>query len=738
MGWVKNSIGKITSVFMHQLPDAGGTSKGATDEALTIKTSPTIWEYEMFRLEWDRRTVLREIDLMLKSDTRIKRANKVFASTAVRKGITVTVTSEVSSEIAEKAQDVINELMRDCQINAKIGSWARILPKEGDLFLNPVIDLKQRKIVNIKRLPAVTMQRNDDMTGNFEDVNKAFQQIDPISLDVLMEFPLWAINHIRWNHEEGDRYGESQYLACRGYWKKLNMSEEDLVVRRRTRAVPRRLHSIGTKDNPGDWSEVEKYKKKNGLDNAKKAQVTTDYYGNGLTDIKDLNADAQLDHIKDIEHLQEVYMIGTSVPLHILGFGQNVNRDIVEDQKKQFEEDTQELRSLLEYGDSSPYSGLRFIFDFALALAGINPMMVDYNIRWFENDNDTADNRVDRVIKLRSSQPDPLISKKLALTIVSKDLGLENESSIEAELKAIKEEMQEDRQEQQTEAGALNPEKPSTNPIDRSTAASSGKPVTDEVVADSKKKEDFFPLHGKQMARIEKLFIKDVVNIHKKSYKKIKPKLSKFISKIETLRTVYNDVKNEDEPTPKLVEQTMEMISAAIENDKREYQDILLTYYKKTSTSARENVANESDNINITTDFINPEVQKYFLREAGERIDGIYETTMQELRSQLYTAYTNKENVSQWEKRIENVLDCNVPKGRAEMIARTELAWAYNKSLLETYKEVGVHKVRWLAVLDNKTCPTCRENHNEVFNLHDVPAIPNHPRCRCVICSADD
>ena len=63
MGWVKNSIGKITSVFMHQLPDAGGTSKGATDEALTIKTSPTIWEYEMFRLEWDRRTVLREIDL---------------------------------------------------------------------------------------------------------------------------------------------------------------------------------------------------------------------------------------------------------------------------------------------------------------------------------------------------------------------------------------------------------------------------------------------------------------------------------------------------------------------------------------------------------------------------------------------------------------------------------------------------------------------------------------------------
>lgn len=740
MGWVKNSISKITSVFMHQLPDAGGTSQGATDEALTIKTSPTIWEYEMFRLEWDRRTILREIDMMLKSDTRIKRANKVFAITAVRKGITITASSTIDEKLAEKAQEVINTLMRDCQINAKLNSWAKLLLKEGDLFINPVIDLKQRKIVNIKRLPAITMQRNDDMTGNFEDINKAFQQIDPISLEVLMEFPLWAINHIRWNHEEGERYGESQYLQCRAYWKKLDMTEQDLVVRRRTRAVPRRLHSIGTKDNPGDWSEVEEYKKKNGLDNPKKAQVTTDYYGNGLTDVKDLNADAQLDHIADVKHLQEVYMFGTGVPLNILGFGQDVTRNgPVDTQADQFKEDTQELRTLLEYGDSSPYSGLRFIFDFALALAGIDPTLIDYNVRWFENDNETADRRVDRVLKLRSSQPDPLISKKTALTIVSKDLGLETESSIEAELQAVKEEMEEDRQEQQTLEGALNPENPSTSSISRSVVSASGRPVTDEVIEDSKKKDKLSPLHSEEMTKIEKQFVKDIVAIHKNSYKKIKPEVTKSISKIERLRTVYNDAKiPKNEPTPRLVEQILKMMAVTINNDKQNFLNSLMSYYKKASNNARENVSDELNNIHITTDFINPDVQKYFLKEAGERIDGINETTMQELRSQLYVAYTNKENVAQWEKRIENVLDCNVPKGRAEMIARTELAWGYNKSLIETYKEVGVHKVKWLAVMDNRTCPVCRENHNEVFNLHDIPQIPSHPSCRCSIISADD
>ena len=210
MGWIKDKFSGIAKTFMNLLPDGGGKNQGVTDEALTIKTSPTIWEYEMFRLEWDRRKVLREIDLMMKSDTRIKRANHVFASTAVRKGITVTVTSDISKNIETKAQEVINDLMRDCQINSKLMSWTRIILKDGDLFLNPVIDLNARKIKNIKRLPAITMQRNDDMTGNFADTTKAFQQIDPISLEVLMEFPLWAINHIRYDHEEG---GEVWYKS---------------------------------------------------------------------------------------------------------------------------------------------------------------------------------------------------------------------------------------------------------------------------------------------------------------------------------------------------------------------------------------------------------------------------------------------------------------------------------------------------------------------------------------------
>lgn len=441
------ALNAIGAFFATLLPDGGGKST-VTDKSLIIKTSPTIWEYEQFRMEWDRRAVLRDLDMLLKEDPRVKRANRVFAATSVRKGISVTVTSDVSEAIAKEAQGIIDSLMKRCQINAKLGSWARIIIKEGDLFLNPVIDVETMDIKNIKRLPSVSMQRNDDMMGGFQDLDSAFLQIDPISLGVISEFPLWQINHIRFDHEEGERYGNSQYLQIRSYWKKIKMTEEDLVVRRKTRAIPRRLHIIGSKDNPGGWTEIDVYKKTNSL-NAMTSQITTDYYGNGLTDIKNLDGDAQLDHIKDIEHLQEVYMIGTGVPLHVLGFGKNVNRDVVEDQRQQFREDTQELRDLLEYGDSSPYSGLRFIFDFALTLKGIEPSLVEYNISWYANDAQDTDERIDRAIKLRSAMPKPLVSHRTAVGMVARDVGLENHEALEEELAQMEAEHEADMAEQQ-------------------------------------------------------------------------------------------------------------------------------------------------------------------------------------------------------------------------------------------------------------------------------------------------
>lgn len=527
------------------------------------------------------------------------------------------------------------------------------------------------------------------------------------------------------------------------------MTEEDLVVRRRTRAVPRRLHSVGNKDNPGEWSEITKYKEINKLDNPKNAAVTTDYFGNGLTDIKDLNGDAQLDHIKDIEHLQEVMMIGTGVPLHILGFGRNVNRDIVEDQKKIFEDDTQELRDLLEYGDESPFSGLRAIFDLALILQDIDPGLVTVNVMWSESDTDNVDQKVDRIVKLRAAEPAPLVSRQFALTYLGRDIGLENEDAVLAEIEKIVQEELEIRKEQEANANALNPEKPSTVPTINPIAKSPGKANKDSV--------EQHPLHSSKVVRMEKQLANEVRKFFKSVYKSLKDNgMEANIEKIGKLRSIHDsaesydlseealsllnphvgcgcsqcllDKKSEVKLSDLVEQHVIDELDAAWEEHSNAFEGKLSDFYMTMGALSFETV-NEQLTSGISLNFVHSGVKQDLENAAAERIAGIEETTKQLLRRELAEAYANAENVDQWVARIGKVMD--IPDWRAEMISRTELSWAFNKSNMAAYSEAGVVKVKWIAVLDNRTCPTCRGYHDKEFDLSNLPAIPAHPRCRC-------
>ncbi|NRD80293.1 minor capsid protein [Bacillus sp. BRMEA1] len=760
MGKFANGIRNILTTFINWLPEGANKSNNHTDHGNVSKTSPTLFDYDVFRLNWEKVYLLQDIDQMMKADTRLKRANHVFARTTVRRGLSVKVSSVVSEKLEQIAQEILDDFLKRVQLNSKLLPWTRSLLKDGELYLNPIIDLSKMRIQDVKNLPAITMQRNEDITGRFTDIKDAFRQIDPISREILTHFPLYSINHIRHDHEAGQLYGNSKYMTCLSFWKKLTMTEEDLVVRRRTRAVPRRLHSVGTKDNPGEWSDVKTYKEENKLDNPKVAAATTDFFGNGLTDIKDLNGDAHLDHIKDVEHLQEIYMIGTGVPLHLLGFGKNVNRDIVEDQKKQFEEDTQELRDLLEYGDDSPFSGLRALFELELNLNGIDPSLVDLNFLWSENGEDTVDKKVDRMIKLRSSQPDPLVSRRFALEYMGRDIGLENQEAIDAEIEAIKEEMDEAKKEQAIEATAINPVKPTTTNTNRSTMTGPGKATTD-----SKTKAN--PLHSKKIGQIEKSLANDIRSFFKAVFKQMKKDgLEAKLKEIEKLRPIHDSVtpiylneltialEHKDEGCTcshcltddkkkvnihTLVDQKIlkafDEAWRTVEDDNTySFQNSIINAYNAAGLFAFAEAAKQPG-VGISFDFVHSGVKEDLEQNAGTRIKGIEETTRQMLGKQLSEAYTNGESTSQMMERIQSVMD--IPDWRAEMISRTEISMAYNQSSLDAYTQAGVTQVRYMAVMDNRTCPKCASNNDKVFNIADAPAVPSHPNCRCTISSAD-
>lgn len=55
-----------------------------------------------------------------------------------------------------------------------------------------------------------------------------------------------------------------------------------------------------------------------------------------------------------------------------------------------------------------------------------------------------------------------------------------------------------------------------------------------------------------------------------------------------------------------------------------------------------------------------------------------------------------------------------------------------DEATLQAYEDMGVKKVRWKAEIDNRTCKVCRERHNKIYKISEVPS-KTHYNCRCYL-----
>ena len=68
---------------------------------------------------------------------------------------------------------------------------------------------------------------------------------------------------------------------------------------------------------------------------------------------------------------------------------------------------------------------------------------------------------------------------------------------------------------------------------------------------------------------------------------------------------------------------------------------------------------------------------------------------------------------------------------RMEMIARTEVLRAHNQGRIKFHQQVGVSKLEWMTMEDERTCPVCGGLDGKVFDTDRFPNQPAHPNCRC-------
>jgi len=68
---------------------------------------------------------------------------------------------------------------------------------------------------------------------------------------------------------------------------------------------------------------------------------------------------------------------------------------------------------------------------------------------------------------------------------------------------------------------------------------------------------------------------------------------------------------------------------------------------------------------------------------------------------------------------------------RMEVIARTEVLRAHNQGRIKFHRQVGVKRLDWMTMEDERVCPICGPLDGKVFDTDRFPQQPAHPNCRC-------
>jgi len=282
--------------------------------------------YRQFWVDAELRAMIMDIRDMDRNDGRVKRIHNRTARDAVKSGLILTCKDK-------RVRSAWRDFERRCRLNnpQKLKSDARGMFMEGNLAFQWVMS-EGGHIAAGLRMPADTIIPVVNRNGVFEDPAKAFKQVDLMSGQTLAHFALFQMSLGRMdpnNFDDMGSMGRPYMDASREVWKKLRMTEEDLVIRRRQRAPQRTAHLLkGMADE-----HVDAYIARNQED---MTSITTDFYVRGDGDVKSVTGDANLDQIADVSYLLDTFFAGAPAPKGLFGYDDGLARDILEDLKKDY------------------------------------------------------------------------------------------------------------------------------------------------------------------------------------------------------------------------------------------------------------------------------------------------------------------------------------------------------------------------------------------------------------------
>jgi hypothetical protein len=341
----------------------------------------------LYRQMWvdpELRATILDIRAMDKADPRVKKIHARMSRTAVKGGLLLEAASS-----HKRLHRQWCEFQRRLGLSRqeKLESDCRGLVMEGNLPMQWVLDADNRVLAGI-RMPTETLVPKVLPNGRFVDPGFAYEQYDLAQGLPIAKFALWQLSLVRLTPDNWDDmgcFGRPYLDASRTPWRKLIMTEEDLVIRRRHRAPLRMAHVLeGAAD-----TDLIKYRAEVEQD---QTEITTDYYLNRKGSVTALQGDANLDQVEDVVLLLDAFFAGAPAPKGLFGYTKDMARDILEDLKRDYYDEIDALQDTLSY-----VYELGFRLD--LLLQGINPDSHEFSVKFAERRTETPNQAADRALK---------------------------------------------------------------------------------------------------------------------------------------------------------------------------------------------------------------------------------------------------------------------------------------------------------------------------------------------------
>lgn len=380
-----------------------------------------------FTAQRDRRSRITDSRDMVGEDPRPKRSIATLAQDATKGGFSL----QITGPRAAQAQAAADGLIARLRLFQRLDDWGRLTFRDGDTFLELGV-AGNGEIVELTRKPTLEMYRNSDAFDRFTEPARAFYWTDkPTYTDTspndAIFFPEWQIIHARWDRDEGNRYGAPMFASARTAYKRMKQGELDIAVRRKTRSGLRYAHIL----DGANQAEIEAYKAANkpALDDPFAA--ISDFFFNKAGGLQVLQGDARLAEIDDVRHHVDTFGLASLTPLELMGYGRDLNRDVLQEKKKQYDDAIGSVRGWLGSEFILPLLERQWL------LLGIWPDDLEVDLQWKTKKEATPVELKDMAGFGAAVKAASLLTNATLLRIMATKLP---DFDVEAEIKALAEE----------------------------------------------------------------------------------------------------------------------------------------------------------------------------------------------------------------------------------------------------------------------------------------------------------